>query len=53
MTREAKNATLSARILALVAEGYSVRDAVDCVLGGGTFERVAGEVYDALQRREG
>tara|TARA_R110000868_G_scaffold147436_1_gene368945 strand:- start:129 stop:314 length:186 start_codon:yes stop_codon:yes gene_type:complete len=40
---------ISARILALVAAGASVRDATDEVLGGGTFEKLAGDVYDRLR----
>ena len=42
------NATISARILALIADGFSLRAATDAVLGKGTFERIAGEIYDAL-----
>lgn len=47
-----KTKAISARILALVAQGKSVRTAVDEVLGAGTFERVAGEVYDELRAKK-
>ena len=49
MTTTEKNATISAAILAFRAAGLSVRDAVNTVLGEGTFERLAGEVYDELR----
>ena len=42
------NSNISARILALVADGCSLRAATDAVLGKGTFARIAGEIYDAL-----
>jgi hypothetical protein len=44
-----KNQIISARILKLVAEGYDVRTALDEVLGKGTFEKLAGDLYDALR----
>lgn len=45
------NALISARILALVAAGMDLPAAMDQVLGAGTYERVAGELYDALRAR--
>lgn len=39
---------ISAKILFLKSEGYSTREAVDAVLGLGTYDRIAGEVYDRL-----
>jgi hypothetical protein len=39
---------ISARILALVASGMTIREAIDATLGEGTFITIAGEIYDAL-----
>ena len=47
MTTAEKNAVISRIILAKVAEGMNVRDAV---LVAGTVERVIGEVYDSLRK---
>ena len=48
------NQIISAKLLSLVANGMTMREAIDAVLGAGTFERVAGDVYDALNtKREG
>jgi hypothetical protein len=47
------NAKISARIIALRAAGLSTRDAVDAVLGAGTYSKIAGEVYDTLRARAG
>jgi len=44
-----KTATISAMILAQVEKGLTVREAIDAVLGAGTFERIAGEVWEAAQ----
>jgi hypothetical protein len=46
------NAKISARILRQMSEGKTVQQAVDAVLGAGSFEKLAGEVYSAL-RKEG
>jgi len=43
------NAEISRRIAVKVAEGMSVRDAIDAVLGAGTFAALASDLYDALQ----
>lgn len=40
---------ISARILVLVAAGMTPREAFDAVLGAGAFEKMAGEIYDALR----
>ena len=47
------NQTISARILVLVATGMTLREAIDAVLGAGTFERLAREVYSELRARAG
>jgi hypothetical protein len=44
-------AKISARIAALLAEGASTRDAIDSVLGGGTFDKLASDLYDALRAK--
>ena len=46
------NATISARILALVAAGLDIKDAFDAVLGAGQFDALAASLYNAL-RAEG
>jgi hypothetical protein len=51
MTTAEKNAKISEMILARVATGETLAASMDAVLGAGTFERVAGEVYESL--REG
>lgn len=48
-TRTAKNAEISRRILAKVAEGLSLPEAFDAVLGAGAYERLAGDVYETLR----
>lgn len=46
-------ARISAAILARVADGLTIREAFDAVLGAGAFDRVAGEVYDAMRGAKG
>jgi len=43
------NSKISARILALVAAGEPLEDAVDHVLGAGAFAKMASELYDGLR----
>ena len=47
-----KTSAISAMILAEVAKGSTLDQAIDAVLGQGTYTKLAGEVYDAL-RTEG
>jgi hypothetical protein len=49
MTTAEKNAEISRRILAKVAEGMNIRQAADAVLGAGTVDRVIGNVYEKLR----
>lgn len=42
------SAVISARIISKVGEGLSVADAIDAVLGAGTYKQLANEIYDAL-----
>ena len=44
-----KQQAISALILANIAKGMSVPDAFDAVIGEGAYERLAGEVWEALQ----
>jgi len=48
-----KNAEISIKILEKIAEGMTVRQAIDTVLGAGTAEKIAGEVYDEIRVRHG
>ncbi len=41
---------ISLRILTLVSNGIELRHAIDEVLGHGTFEKVASDLYDALRK---
>lgn len=44
------NATISLAILDQLNAGRSLPEAVDAVLGAGTFAAVASEVYEALRQ---
>jgi hypothetical protein len=46
-----KTQAISALILAEVAQGKSIQQAFDTVIGPGAYERLAGEVWEALQPR--
>lgn len=46
-----KNAAITARLVALMAEGQDVRQAWETVFGAGSWETMAGEIYDALRAR--
>lgn len=47
-----KNQAISAMILAKVAEGMDVREALDAVCGAGSFERLASNLYHQLRGEE-
>ena len=51
LPRADKNALISARILALVAQGMEPGAALDAVCGAGTFDRMAGDLYDRLRAK--
>jgi hypothetical protein len=53
MTASDAVVSISARILAALNEGSTVQEAMDMVLGEGTYVRLAGEVYDSLNARRG
>ena len=40
---------ISLKIAALVAAGMQINEAVDAVLGAGTYEKLAADLYDALR----
>ena len=44
-----KNQIISARIAAKLAEGMTIQQAIDFVLGAGSFQKIAGEIYDTLR----
>jgi hypothetical protein len=44
-----KQQAISALILARVANGETIQQAFDAVIGAGAYERLAGEVWEALQ----
>ena len=46
-----KNQAISLMILGKVAQGMTIREAFDAILGEGTVEKLAGEVYDALREK--
>jgi hypothetical protein len=44
-----KTQAISALILARVANGETIKEAFEAVIGPGSYERLAGEVWEALQ----
>ena len=46
-----KSQAISAKILSLVAQGMSVRAALDAVCGAGTSERLVSELYTELRAK--
>lgn len=46
-----KNQTISAMILNEIANGKTVSEAVDAILGEGTYQTLAGDIFDALNAR--
>lgn len=51
MNAATKNAQISAAIISLRQEGMSMRDAINQVLGAGTYEQIASDLYDALRAK--
>lgn len=51
-TQSETSAVIGARILALKATGLSTRQAFDQVLGAGAFDKLAGDLYDALNAKK-
>jgi DNA integrity scanning protein DisA with diadenylate cyclase activity len=50
MTAADKNAAISRMILSKVADGMSIRQAVDAVLGSGTCASIISDIYDELRK---
>jgi len=44
-----KTQAISTLILARVAEGATMKEAFEAVIGPGSFEQLAGEVWEAMQ----
>jgi hypothetical protein len=44
-----KTQAISALILARVAEGDTIKEAFEAVIGPGSFEQLVGEVWEAMQ----
>jgi hypothetical protein len=44
-----KAQAISALFLARVAEGATVKEAFEAVIGPGSYEQLAGEVWEAMQ----
>lgn len=47
------NSLISVAILTRLADGQSMQEAMDAVLGAGTYAKLAGDVYDALRAKQG
>ena len=45
-----KNAMISKAILDKMSQGMTTREAVDQILGVGTFDRIAGDIWEALRK---
>ena len=50
LTQDKKN-ILSSAILAQIAAGKTPREALDTVMGAGTFAKIVDEIYPALRAR--
>ena len=46
-----KTTLISAKILNEIANGKTTKDAIDSVLGAGSFDKLAGEVWAALRAK--
>lgn len=44
-----KNAAITVALAARLQAGMNVREAIEDVFGVGAYERIAGEIYDALR----
>lgn len=47
------NSVISARILAAISEGVEIDEAIDAVLGEGTYRQLVSDLYDELRARSG
>ncbi len=46
-----KNEIITARIVAELANGKNIREAYEAVIGAGSWEQMAGILYDALRAK--
>jgi hypothetical protein len=44
-----KNQIITAKIVALLAAGFTIEAAIEQVFGAGSFEKIAGQIYDMLR----
>ena len=47
---ETMNAKISARIIEQIKAGKSLEDAINAVLGAGTYSQIVDDLYDALRK---
>lgn len=52
LTQAEKNAVISSCIITLVAGGMTLREAMDALLGEGTYLSLANSIYDSLRAKE-
>jgi len=45
------NTKITAAIVAKLAQGMDVKQAIDAVMGEGAYVKVAGHIYDALRAK--
>ena len=45
------NANISALILSKIAAGMTIEAAINATFGEGAYNRIAGEIYDALRAK--
>lgn len=51
MTTVEKNAIISARIIANIGNGASLKEAFDAVLGEGRYDTMVSDLYDELRAK--
>lgn len=49
MKTSTRNAAISQKILANIAAGMTIAQAIDAVLGNGTHAAIAGDIYEAMR----
>jgi hypothetical protein len=47
---ENKNAVISARIMALIADGATIEQAINTVLGAGSYPAIVDAIYEQLRK---
>lgn len=46
-----KNKQISEKIVSLVGAGLTLKEAIDAVLGAGTFAKIAADTHEALRNK--